>query len=78
MCDGQAGEGEWLPGHNYHTPLDAGAAAAVELAWRQLMRQDGCAREAPVTLPVLYGRSLEVGTSQRAPALPCPPSPSKI
>ena len=68
MCDGQAGGGGWLPGQNYRTPLDGRTAAAVEHTWQRLLRQDGCARETPITLPVMYGRSLEVGAPRRCPA----------
>lgn len=68
--DPQAGKGEWLPGQNYRTPLDGSTAAAMDRAWQQLLAQDSCAGEAPITLPVMYGRTLEVGVHL------CPPLPT--
>ena len=64
---------EWRPVQNYYWPLEAAAEAAVEEVWQQLLAEDGV-RERAVTLPVIYGRSLEAGpcTGSAVPAaLPC-------
>ena len=55
----QVGAAEWMPAQNYYFPLEGAAQAAVEEVWARLLAEDG-AQEAAVTLPVIYGRSLEV------------------
>lgn len=59
MPGAQVGAAEWLPAQNYYFPLEGAAQAAVEDVWARLLAEDG-AQEAAVTLPVIYGRSLEV------------------
>ena len=56
----QVGAAQWLPTQNYYFPLEGAAEAAVEEVWQRLLAEDG-AQERSVTLPVIYGRSLEVG-----------------
>lgn len=56
-------EGEWIPSENYLFPLGAQTSERVEELWARLMAEEGCTEEQPVTLPVLFGRSLQVGKS---------------
>ena len=57
----QTKEGEWIPSENYLFPLGAQTSQRVEELWARLIAEEGCTEEQPVTLPVLFGRTLQVG-----------------
>jgi hypothetical protein len=56
----QSGQGEWIPSNNYLFPLGASTSQQVEDVWATLLAEEGCTEEQAVTLPVLFGRTLQV------------------
>ncbi|BDA42478.1 probable AFG1-like ATPase [Coccomyxa sp. Obi] len=61
-------EGEWIPSENYLFPLGEQTSHRVEELWARLMAEEGCTEEQPVTLPVLFGRTLQVNRAAKGVA----------